>query len=83
MVEIIDTHAHLEGEEFADDLEQVVCRAQEAGVIKAFLPAIHLESVENILKVCDRFPHFAYPMVGLHPELYCHWRSWIGLLLVA
>ena len=29
-VEIIDTHAHLEGEEFADDLEQVVCRAQEA-----------------------------------------------------
>ena len=68
MVEIIDTHAHLEGEEFADDLEQVVCRAQEAGVVKAFLPAIHLESVENILKVCDRFPHFAYPMVGLHPE---------------
>ena len=68
MVEIIDTHAHLEGEEFADDLEQVVCRAQEAGVVKAFLPAIHLESVENILKVCDRFSHFAYPMVGLHPE---------------
>ena len=68
MVEIIDTHAHLEGEEFADDLEQVVCRAQEAGVMKAFLPSIHLDSVEKILKVCNRFPRFAFPMVGLHPE---------------
>ena len=45
MVEIIDTHAHLEGEEFADDLEQVVCRAQEAGVVKAFLPAIHFHPI--------------------------------------
>ena len=42
MIEIIDTHAHLEGEEFADDLQQVIERAKEAGVKKVFLPAIHL-----------------------------------------
>lgn len=68
MVEIIDTHAHLDGEEYAEDLPQVVQRAKEAGITKVFLPAIHLESVESILKVCDRYPDFAYPMVGLHPE---------------
>lgn len=68
MVEIIDTHAHLDGEEYAEDLPQVIQRAKEAGITKVFLPAIHLESVESILKVCDRYPDFAYPMVGLHPE---------------
>lgn len=68
MVEIIDTHAHLDGEEYAEDLSQVIQRAKEAGITKVFLPAIHLESVESILKVCDRYPDFAYPMVGLHPE---------------
>ena len=68
MVEIIDTHAHLDGEEYAEDLPQVIQRAKEAGITKVFLPAIHLESVESILKVSDRYPDFAYPMVGLHPE---------------
>lgn len=68
MVEIIDTHAHLDGEEYAEDLPQVIQRAKEAGITKVFLPAIHLESVESILKVCDRYSDFAYPMVGLHPE---------------
>lgn len=68
MVEIIDTHAHLDGEEYIEDLPQVIQRAKEAGITKVFLPAIHLESVESILKVCDRYPDFAYPMVGLHPE---------------
>ncbi len=68
MVEIIDTHAHLDGEDYAEDLPQVIQRAKEAGITKVFLPAIHLKSVESILKVCDRYPDFAYPMVGLHPE---------------
>lgn len=65
---MIDTHAHLDGEEYTEDLPQVIQRAKEAGITKVFLPAIHLESVESILKVCDRYPDFAYPMVGLHPE---------------
>lgn len=64
----IDTHAHLDGEEFATDLEQVIGRAKAVGVGKVFLPAIDLPSVEHILKVCDHYPNFAYPMIGLHPE---------------
>lgn len=68
MIKIIDTHAHLEGEEFAEDLQQVVCRARESGVVKAFLPAINIESVDKIIKVCQTYPDFAFPMIGLHPE---------------
>ena len=64
----IDTHAHLYGEEFADDLDAVVVRAREAGVGKILLPNINEDSVASMLDLCTRYPHYFYPMMGLHPE---------------
>ncbi|MBR5729558.1 MAG: TatD family hydrolase [Prevotella sp.] len=64
----IDTHTHLDGEEFRDDLPEVISRAQNAGVSKVFVPAIDLPSVATVVDVCQRFPGYAYPMIGLHPE---------------
>ena len=52
----IDTHTHLDGEEFAADLHEVVDRAREAGVSKVFVPAIDLKSVDTVVETCNRFP---------------------------
>ena len=72
----IDTHAHLDGEEFDDDRDEVVARAQEAGVSAIFVPAIHLPSIDAVLNVCRRYPGYAYPMIGLHPEeVKADWRE--------
>ena len=68
MLQFIDTHAHLDGEEFAQDIDAVVARAREAGVQKVFVPAIDLPSCHSVLNVSHRYPGFAYPMLGLHPE---------------
>lgn len=65
---MIDTHTHLDGEEFAEDLPEVIARAKEAGVHKVFLPAIDLKSCHSVLKVCRDYPGYAFPMLGLHPE---------------
>lgn len=64
----IDTHTHLDGEEFAADRDLVMQRAREAGVSKVFVPAIDLKSVESVLGLCRQYPGYAYPMIGLHPE---------------
>lgn len=64
----IDTHTHLDGEEFKDDLAAVVARAKEAGATKVFIPAIDLPSVKTVLDTCSLYQNFAYPMIGLHPE---------------
>jgi TatD DNase family protein len=64
----IDTHTHLDGEEFREDLPEVVKRAQEAGVSKVFVPAIDLPSVQTVMEVRRQYPGYAYPMIGLHPE---------------
>lgn len=68
MIEFIDTHCHLDGEEFDDDREAVMSRAREAGCTAVFLPAIDLLSSKRILQLCQQYPDFLFPMVGLHPE---------------
>lgn len=65
---MIDTHTHLDGEEFAADLPEVMARAKAAGVTKVFLPAIDLKSAEAVLAVSRQYADYAYPMLGLHPE---------------
>ncbi|MGL4520599.1 MAG: TatD family hydrolase [Phocaeicola sp.] len=64
---LIDTHTHLFAEEFAEDLDLVIARAQEAGVQKLFLPNIDEDSVEPMLKVCNAYPTCCFPTIGLHP----------------
>ena len=75
-MKFIDTHIHLDGEEFAPDIDQVVERAREAGVQKMFLPAIDVKSCHSVLATCQRFPDLCFPMLGLHPEeVRSDWRS--------
>ena len=72
----IDTHAHLDGEEFSEDLEAVMQRAREAGCSQIFVPAIDLATSQRILTLCSQHPGFLYPMVGLHPEeVRADWRE--------
>ncbi|MCI6672224.1 MAG: TatD family hydrolase [Prevotella sp.] len=65
---MIDTHIHIDGEEFKEDLNEVIERAKTAGVKKIFLPSIGLSSIESMKKVYETYPDYVYPMIGLHPE---------------
>lgn len=68
MTRFIDTHAHLDGEEFRDDLPQVIGRAKAAGVGAIFIPGINAQSIKSVSDVCARYPGYCYPMIGLQPE---------------
>lgn len=67
-MKIVDTHTHLDGEEFDEDRSEVIMRAKEAGVGMVFLPAIDVKTSEAVLKLSHEYPGYAYPMIGLHPE---------------
>jgi TatD DNase family protein len=62
-----DTHAHLYLQEFDHDRDQVMHRAEKNCVYYLFLPNIDSGSAEQMLKVCENWPHLCYPMMGLHP----------------
>ena len=65
---MIDTHTHIDGEEFDEDRGLAVQRAKDAGVEKILVPAIDLKSLACVVAVCRAYPGYAYPMIGLHPE---------------
>lgn len=78
-MKIVDTHTHLDGEEFDDDRSEVMMRAKEAGVGMVFLPAIDVKTSEAVLKLSHEYPGYAYPMIGLHPEeVKADWKEQLG-----
>lgn len=78
-MKIVDTHTHLDGEEFDEDRTEVMMRAKEAGVGMVFLPAIDVKTSEAVLKLSHEYPGYAYPMIGLHPEeVKADWKEQLG-----
>lgn len=64
---MIDTHCHLYSQEFQDDIQGVIERAQKAGVEKFYLPAIDTTTHESMIALEESFPGKCFAMIGLHP----------------
>ena len=66
-MELIDSHAHLDDEKFADDCAAVVERALAAGVVKIITMGDSLESSARSVALTEEFDP-VYAAVGIHPE---------------
>ena len=72
----IDSHAHIDGEEFDLDRDEMIARAREAGAEAILVPAINMEGLDKLRSVVKTYPGFAYAMIGLHPEdVRPNWRE--------
>lgn len=65
-MELIDTHCHLDVEEFAADRLAVLGRARRAGVTRQVIPAIHAAGWPALMALC-RAESGLYPALGMHP----------------
>jgi len=63
---LIDTHCHIDVEEFAADRGEVVARARAAGVVAQVVPGVVQPGWVHLLEVCRRYPGL-YPALGMHP----------------
>ncbi|MCY7410879.1 MAG: TatD family hydrolase [Chitinophagales bacterium] len=64
---LVDTHCHLYLPEFDFDREEMLQRADDAGVKKFFLPNIDSASIDSLLHLTSEHQTTCYPMMGLHP----------------
>lgn len=81
MFKVIDTHTHLDAEEFDEDRAEAFARARDAGVGKVFLPAIDVKTTHAVLALSREYPGYAYPMIGLHPEeVKADWKDQLAEL---
>jgi TatD DNase family protein len=69
---LVDTHCHLDFNNFDDDLTLVLARARESGVGKILNPGINLNSSQVAVKLAEEYPE-VYAAVGVHPNDGLSW----------
>ena len=64
---LIDTHAHLDFPDFATDLEDVLGRANDAGVTRIITIGTSLESSRRAIELAEKHPA-VFAAIGVHPN---------------
>ena len=64
---LIDTHNHIYLDDFDPEQDTLIATARESGIEALLLPNVDTTTIERMLDVCERYPRYAYPMMGLHP----------------
>jgi len=64
---LIDTHAHLDFPDFANDLENVLRRAEEADVRRVITIGTSIESSRRAIELAEKYPS-VYAAIGVHPS---------------
>ncbi len=65
---LVDTHAHLDDEQFRDDLPAVLGRARAAGVRRVVAVATTAASASATLDLAARHPELLSATAGIHPN---------------
>jgi TatD DNase family protein len=63
---LIETHAHLDYPDFANDFDDVLRRATEAGVTRIITIGTSVESSRRAVDLADKYPNI-FAVIGVHP----------------
>src|SRR5438132_11045921 len=63
---LIETHAHLDYPDFANDLEDVLHRAVDASVTRIITIGTSVESSRRAIDLAEKYPA-VYAAIGVHP----------------
>ena len=73
MIELYDSHCHLDAAPFDPDRDAVVSRARGAGVRRQLVPAVDRSGWEKLRRLCVEDPALR-PAYGLHPMALANHR---------
>jgi TatD DNase family protein len=63
---LIETHAHLDYPDFANDFDDVLRRANEAGVTRIITIGTSVESSRRAIELAEKYPNI-FAVIGVHP----------------
>lgn len=64
---LIDTHTHIDLDNFKDRFDEVIETAKEYGVGKVVIPGVEPSGFGRIVELCEKYDN-VYGAVGVHPE---------------
>lgn len=77
IMQLIDTHVHLNFDSFTPDLDQVAQNWRSAGVVRLVHSCVEPSEFDNIRDLANRFPELFFA-VGLHPLDVEKWTAGSG-----
>src|SRR2546421_5520979 len=63
---LVETHAHLDYPNFASDFDDVLRRANEAGVTRIITIGTSIESSRRAIELAEKYPNI-FAVIGVHP----------------
>lgn len=66
-MQLVDTHCHLDFPDYKDDLDEVIKRALQAGVVRMVLPGTSIQSSREVIDLSAKYPQ-VYAACGIHPH---------------
>ena len=67
-MKLIDTHTHLYLKEFESDIDQVINKSKDIGIIKFIFPSIHSKYNDRMIDTYNKDRSIFNIMAGLHPS---------------
>lgn len=66
-MQFIDTHAHMYDEQFLENIDEFVQKAEAEFVHQIYLPNCDQHTIAPMMDICKQYPGVFKPMMGLHP----------------
>lgn len=67
MIELVDSHCHVDFKDLADDFEQITQRMQINGVVRALCVSVNLTAWPALIKMVEQHDNL-WASVGVHPD---------------
>ena len=78
---MIDTHAHIDDPQYAEELDAFIAQQKAEGVEAILVPGVDTENIDAVQAICKRFPGYLFPAIGLHPEnITADWKSQLSTI---
>ena len=81
---MIDTHCHIDDSQYTEGLDAFLAEQRQDGVEAILVPGVDKTSVKDVLEVCNLYPDYLFPALGLHPEnVKEDWREQLATIKAA
>ena len=81
---MIDTHCHIDDPQYTEGLDAFLVEQRQDGVEAILVPGVDKTSVKDVLEVCNLYPDYLFPALGLHPEnVQEDWREQLATIKAA
>jgi len=71
---LIDTHAHLDFDNYKENIDEIIQKAQSAGVEKIIVPGVTLEDSQRIIDLIEKYDNL-YGAISVHPSEVKNWHE--------